>query len=131
MGAGSGLAVVLISRVMHLYVQTFRTLNREFKKILGPLSTDDCLLLSFFSAIGEELFFRGAMQPAIGLVLTSLIFGLMHIGGKRYIPWTISAMVLGFVLGAMADYSGNLLAPFIAHFTINYFNLLFLQKIKE
>ena len=38
-------------------------------------------------------------------------------------PWTIFALVLGFALGGLLLLTGSLLAPILAHFTINYFNL--------
>ena len=42
--------------------------------------------------MAEELLFRGALQPDLGLGLTSLLFMFMHWPmNARLIPWTLSA----------------------------------------
>ena len=53
------------------------------------------------------------------------MFGAVHVGPdpKTFFPWTIMAVVMGFVLGGMYLYTGNVLAPILAHFTINFLNL--------
>jgi len=79
--------------------------------------------------LGEEMLFRGLLQPAIGIVWSSLIFGLLHVGpDRRYAPWTLMAIGMGFAFGGLHYYTGNLLAPILAHFTINHFNLTAIAK---
>ena len=131
LGAGVGLFVVFLSK-QSLHFASWRTLNSRFKEFFGTLSRRDILIIAFSSSLGEELFFRGLLQPSIGLVLTSLIFGLLHVGTEKiFWLWTAMALVLGFVLGGMMEYTGNILAPLIAHFTINYFNLLSLYSTEN
>lgn len=50
------------------------------EKLIGPLFTSipGILTLGLAAAIGEEAIFRGALQPRFGLLLTSLLFALMH-----------------------------------------------------
>ena len=72
----------------------------------------------------EEVLFRGAMQPAWGLHLTAIVFGLAHLPPRRdLLPWTIAALLIGYALGALTAASGNLAGALVAHFTINVFNL--------
>jgi membrane protease YdiL (CAAX protease family) len=106
-------------------------LHLEFRSLLGPLPDSDILLLAFLSAVAEECFFRGAMQPTVGFVAASLVFGAMHMPAtKRFIPWTIQATVMGFGLGALFWVTGQLAAPLAVHFTINYENLHFVRRYK-
>ncbi len=122
-------AVVLLSSTTSKRFLWARRLEMEFARLIGPLSTRDIAIMAILSGIGEELFFRGAMQPSLGLVATSLIFGLLHIGpGKRFLPWTAFALVIGFVLGWFFEETGTLLAPIVAHIGINLINLKRLQK---
>ncbi len=124
LGAGVGLVVVGLSRVLEYAFEWARALSHSMKALLGDMDSSTILILAVFSALGEELLFRGLLQPAIGIVWSSLIFGGLHIGPNRsYIPWTIMAVGMGFAFGGMFYYTGNLLAPILAHFTINYFNL--------
>ena len=45
---------------------------------LGPLSLAECWLLALVSGVAEEAFFRGALQPQVGLLAASLLFGAAH-----------------------------------------------------
>jgi len=131
-GVGLGLAtslfVVIFSRLISHYFEWARALEREFAKMLGPLSWMQVLGLALFSGVGEEMFFRGAMQPSLGIYATTIIFGLCHIGPSRtYIPWTLMALVLGGVLGWYFDKTGALIAPMTSHIFINLINLSFIR----
>lgn len=131
-GLATGIVLgFLVSRVTIHSVKRYawaRLLHVEFRAILGKLSTRDALVYALSSSVGEELFFRGALQPLLGLTATSLVFGLLHIGpGRRFIPWTFQAIAMGFVFGWLFETLGDLTAPLVAHFTINYLNLQFVS----
>lgn len=140
LGVGLGVVTVMASRILERKAQWMRVLGAEFRKILGPLSPTQVLILAVTSGIGEEIFFRGFLQQALsdiwpgndwlGLVVASLIFGAIHVGPDRrkFLPWTIMAIVLGFAFGLLYLYTGNILAPVLAHFTINFFNLLHITR---
>ena len=82
------------------------------------------LLLAMASGIGEEALFRGALQPVAGLLLASLLFGLVHFAPRRGLwPWSLFALAGGLGLGALFDATGNLVAPVVAHATLNAVNL--------
>jgi len=140
LGAALGVVTVISSRILEHTTQWAETLTREFRKILGELTSFQVLVFAVTSGVAEEVFFRGFVQQAlselafgqlpgnewIGLVVASLVFGLIHIGPdrKKFLPWTIMAVVMGFGFGLLYMYTGNILAPVVAHFTINFFNLL-------
>ncbi len=140
LGLGVGLATVAATGVLEKHAQWARDLSGEFRKILGRLSPGQVLVFALASGIGEEVFFRGFLQQALsdlafggeatgwalGLVVSSVIFGMLHVGPDRskFLPWTIMALVLGVAFGALYLYTGNILGPIIAHFTINFLNLL-------
>lgn len=67
------------------------TLLQAFSSVGGAL------LLGLLTGIGEELLYRGAVQPVFGLWLTSLIFALHHV---QYLnPTFILILLLGLTLG--------------------------------
>jgi len=124
-----GLGFVFASRFATHRFEWGRALHRDLRALLGPLHGAEILVLAVASAIGEEIFFRGALLPAIGLLGSSAIFALLHIGPKvRFLPWTVSSFVAGAVFGQLFLWSGDLGGPVVAHFTVNALNLRYLSR---
>ena len=110
---------------------------RGISEELAPRLVDDArardlVLLSIFSGIGEEAFFRGAVLQEFGLVISSLLFGFAHVGpDRRYLVWTVWAVLAGFVFGAIFELSGGLLAPIVAHAGHNAATLLLWKRSRS
>lgn len=129
LGVGIGLGVVALTRISVRRWQWARHLHVDFRDLLGQLSGTEILVLATASAVGEELLFRGALLPWLGLTAQAIIFALLHVGPKaRFLPWTLSALVLGFVFGLLVKLTGDLGAPIACHFTINFLNLRFIVR---
>jgi uncharacterized protein len=143
LGAGVGVVVVILSQILDRTTEWAKRLTSEFTKILGHLRPWQVLVFALWSGIAEEIFFRGFLQQVLtvkvlsfeggaiaAVVVTSLIFGGLHLGPdfRKFWPWTAMAAVLGLVFGAMYLYTGNVVAPIVAHFTINFFNLYFMTQ---
>lgn len=123
-----GAVVVLLSREFTRRTRAGEELARAFGGVLGRLSVCECLALAALSGVAEEAFFRGALQPLLGWFATSLVFGLVHFVPRReFLPWTGFALVAGLLLGGLFEATGNLLAPVVAHATVNALNLRFLS----
>jgi membrane protease YdiL (CAAX protease family) len=127
LGVVLGLGVVWLTRLATRRFEWARELHASFRDLLGPLAPREIAILAIASAIGEELLFRGALMPWLGVWWQALVFALLHVGpGRRFLPWTASALVLGVAFGELACATGNLGAPIAAHFAINFFNLRFI-----
>lgn len=82
------------------------------------------LLVSFFAPIIEEILFRGIIQkgminngvkPRNAIIISALVFGLVHFN-----PWQfIGAFLLGLVLGVVYFKTKSLLMPILLHFFNN------------
>jgi len=126
-GIAFAIAFVVATRFATQRFEWARDLHASFRDLLGPLSPREIAILALASSIGEELLFRGALMPWLGVWLQAIVFALLHVGpGKRFLPWTVSAFVLGLGFGALADYTQNLGGPIAAHFTINFLNLRYI-----
>jgi membrane protease YdiL (CAAX protease family) len=126
-GVAAGLAVVGLTRIATRHFAWARYLHVSFHDVLGPLTHREIVILALASSIGEELLFRGALLPWLGLWWQAVVFALLHVGpGKRFLPWTASALVLGVGFGWLAQGTTNLGAPIAAHFMINFLNLRFI-----
>lgn len=110
---------------------------RRISDELAPALVDgtdrsSLVLISLFSGIGEEMLFRGTVQPEFGLVVAALAFGLVHIGpDRRYLLWTAWAVLAGFLFGFLYEISGGLLAPVIAHATHNAATFLLWKRSRK
>src|SRR6266545_1373119 len=128
-GLAVGLMVVFLSRLAVHRFDWARRLHSDFRSILGPLSGREILVLAVASSVGEELLFRGALLPMVGVWTQAVVFALLHIGpGIRFLPWTASAFGLGLIFGWLFQLTGDLGGPIVAHFAINYMNLQFIAR---
>jgi membrane protease YdiL (CAAX protease family) len=126
-GIAVGLGIVGLTRFATRRYRWARQLHTSFHDLLGPLTGREILILALASSIGEELLFRGALLPWLGLWWQGMVFALLHVGpGRRFLPWTASALVLGVGFGGLTMWTGNLGAPIAAHFMINFLNLRFI-----
>lgn len=124
-----GLVFVVSTRYAVYRYDWARRLHRDFRDILGPLTGREIAILALASAVGEELLFRGALMPWLGLWPQAILFALLHIGpGARFWVWTASALAIGVLFGYLATWTGNLGAPIAAHFVINFLNLHFIAR---
>jgi uncharacterized protein len=110
-------------------------LNRAVDQSLVPLFAYCALwqlaLISLIAGVGEELMFRGILQPVLigalgiapGLILASAIFGLLH---AVTVSYAVLATLVGMYLGWLALATNNLLPPIIAHGLYDFVALLYL-----
>ena len=97
-------------------IRSIRRLYVEgLKPVFGNLSATEITAISLAAGVGEEMLFRGILQPEFGLILASVIFGLLHMGGSGTVVFGCWVMVMGGALGALAIWTGGLLAPIVAH----------------
>lgn len=105
-------------------------LRESLQQIFGPpestrrrplLALAISLLLSLSAGLGEELLFRGTLQPIVaslarseyvGVGLSSLLFAVLHAATPRYL---LLAFVLSVYLGWVQFSVGNLLVPILVH----------------
>ena len=95
-------------------------------------------IMAFFPAMFEEVFFRGAVQnlftkwwknPIASILVTSIIFSLIHMSIYLF----LSRLVLGFVLGLMFHITRNIWVNIVAHFLNNAIALtgLFVMSMRK
>jgi hypothetical protein len=71
--------------------------------------------VSVLAGLGEELLFRGVLQPLVGLPVASVIFGAVHVGGRNFVAYGVWAACIGALFGWLMVVTGGLLAPIVAH----------------
>ena len=90
-------------------------------------------LISLAAGVGEELLFRGALQPWISswtnpwiaLAVVSLLFGLAHAMSTSYF---VVATAIGAYLGWLAIEYDDLIAPIVAHAVYDFVAICYVQR---
>jgi membrane protease YdiL (CAAX protease family) len=125
MGLGLGILITLTSSAVYqLWPAYRRSADFYLEFILQPLVWPDLIWLGLLPGLSEELLFRGVVLPAIGfnvvgVILSSLCFGILHLSGRQQWPYMVWASVVGLLLGFSALLTGNLLVPIVAHILTN------------
>ena len=96
------------------------TLDNLNTLLLGNIDTvGEWFVLALSAAIGEEILFRGAIQPVFGLWATSLLFALAHIQ-YGFTLATVLVFAIGVALGLIRQRYNTTIAIFV-HFAYNFF----------
>lgn len=119
-----GLVSVAVSEVLTRWTGLGEALADVLAESLTGIGRSDAILLALASGMAEEMLFRGALQPAVGLFWASLIFGACHfLPRKELALWSVYAVAMGFAFGWLFEWTGQLLAPVVAHSIVNGINL--------
>lgn len=110
-------------------VDGVRSVYREtIQPLFGSMTPFGAVAIGVAAGVGEEWFFRGIVQPLLGLVGASVVFGLAHVGGLRMLAFGVWAALMGLVMGALASVTGGLTAPMVAH---GLYDVLALEYIRR
>ncbi|MFC3416010.1 CPBP family intramembrane glutamic endopeptidase [Algoriphagus hitonicola] len=113
----------------------------EMTKFLTDFQTVPELLMGVvvigvLAGIGEEMFFRGLLQPKMhrytgsvhwGIWLTAIIFSAIHVQFYGFIP----RVFLGALFGYLYVYSGSLIYPILAHIFNNSFTVILVYAANQ
>jgi membrane protease YdiL (CAAX protease family) len=123
--------------VNYLPLPPLARIRQFFDEVLRPLfqhcSLLELALISLLAGLGEEMLFRAVIQGALGdwlgpwwgLILASLVFGLLHAITATYV---VLAFLLGLYLGWVWLADGNLLVVIIAHALYDFCVLVYLLR---
>ncbi len=92
---------------------------------MASLSIPLRLMIAVSAGVVEEVFFRGFLQPRIGIWPSSALFVLAHMSyGQPFLLIGISLLSVGFAF--LARWRGNVWASITAHFVFDAVQLLVL-----
>ena len=135
--------LIVIEIVRRIPCEPVRQLERlsddGVVKLLLRLRPSELLLISICAGVGEELLFRGWLMPwlaggsleagpwelGVGLIGSSIAFGLVHPITKLYI---FLAALMGCYFGFLLILTGNLLVPIAAHAAYDAAQLLLTSR---
>jgi membrane protease YdiL (CAAX protease family) len=143
--AARGLAIALpmlaaFWLLMHWDRPTLRQLREQVEWLIGEMfpegHTGQFALVALLAGVGEELLFRGVIQPlligwtgpAVGLLVASLVFGAAHALSKLY--FTLATLI-GLCFGWVALRYNDLVAPMVAHSVYDFVALMYISRARR
>jgi uncharacterized protein len=103
-GIAIGLGITGLSSIVYAIWATYReSADFYLTMVLKPLALPDMIWLGLLPGLSEELLFRGVMLPAmgldpIGIFLSSLCFGVLHMTNIQQWPYAVWATLVGMIL---------------------------------
>jgi membrane protease YdiL (CAAX protease family) len=122
-GAFMGLAIAAVAWAIISH-PAMSTVKRRYVGMLMPWigSRVDRVLVSIAAGVGEEIFFRGALQHWLGIPITAVLFvavhGYLDPRDMRISIYGIFMTAAMLLMGWVAEHHG-LLAPIVAHTVID------------
>ncbi len=113
-----------------------RQMDRLIQEIFATSSWPELAVISAAAGIGEELLFRGVLQPwiamyswpLVGIVIASVLFGAVHALSTTYF---VAATLLGLFLGWMTEAYDDLVGPIVAHAVYDFVVILLIRRNVE
>lgn len=127
---------LLLAYVMRSQWKPLVDLRNQVESLVGELFRGVSWLglaaVAIAAGAGEELLFRGALQPlaerwwgpAAGWIGVSVLFGLVHAASRIYF---LFATAVGLYLGWLAASFDDLVAPIVVHAAYDFVALAVLQ----
>ncbi len=103
-----------------------RTIINDIRPIFSETKLIDLCFISACAGLGEELLFRGVIQAKLGIVVASIIFGLLHFITPAY---CVIATIMGFYIGFLFQYYDSLLVPVQLHFVYDLGALILIRYL--
>lgn len=128
LGVALAFCIVVVTRWTVVRYEWARSLHLELRPVARRFSQQEIWLVAALSSLGEELFFRSFLVPTMGLIGSTILFGVLHqVRGRSRWVWAAWAAVVGLLLGGIFVATGSVLGPIVAHALINGINLTFLK----
>jgi membrane protease YdiL (CAAX protease family) len=120
-----GLLVFTIIFVLELVISLWSSITNI------SISTNSCsvitgmplwfiLFVAFIGPLDEEIFFRGFLVRRIGIILSALLFAVLHAGyGSTFGIDIIAALIFGLIAGYVFKKTESLYPSLIAHILVN------------
>ncbi|ESU30318.1 hypothetical protein G3A_22260 [Bacillus sp. 17376] len=120
-GLVAGLAVVALDFNLMKYLPKSHYDDGGLnERIFRNRSVFQIMLIAAMVAISEEILFRGVIQTNTGLIISSLIFAVVH---YRYLfNWFLftNIILLSFLIGYIYMMTNNLVVTILMHFIIDF-----------
>jgi membrane protease YdiL (CAAX protease family) len=114
-------------------VQLRQQVEMLVRELFGGSSWIELALVCFAAGLGEELLFRGALQPwvarftnpTVAIMIVGLLFGLAH---SLSVTYFVVATLMGCYFGWLMQAYDDLVAPIVAHALYDFIAIVFIRR---
>jgi hypothetical protein len=114
-------------------VQLRRQVETLVREIFSGSSWLEIAMICFAAGLGEELLFRGALQPwvarlshpTVAIIVVGLLFGLAH---SLSVTYFVVATLIGCYFGWLMEAYDDLVAPIVAHAVYDFVAIAFIRR---
>jgi len=134
-GIAGGGCMMLLAFFMSKW-EYLNEVQSKFTIQLGgyQLTLQEIVFLSFCAGFGEEILFRGMLQPWLGVFFTAFLFIALHgyisVKSSAHLVFGLALWSMGIGLGLLGAYSG-LISAAIAHMIYDIYAFLNIQREYE
>ena len=131
-GIAGGGCMILLAFFMSKW-DYLNEVQSKFTIQLGgyQLTLQEIVFLSFCAGFGEEILFRGMLQPWLGIFFTAFLFIALHgyisVKSSAHLIFGLALWSMGIGLGLLGAYSG-LISAAIAHMIYDIYAFLNIQR---
>ncbi|MEW5822621.1 MAG: CPBP family intramembrane glutamic endopeptidase [Cyanobacteriota bacterium] len=117
--------------ILPKFLSVFKPMREAYDEVCHivanaqPLSA---ILIAILSGLAEEILFRGVIQQITGILIASILFGVLHIYNKKTIFYGLYAIFIGYYLGLIYIYTQSLWAPILVHMINNAIAIPFMKR---
>ena len=124
-GCVGSMISLTVGHIFRLVFSSYRQHRALVLHSLGGVSLPGTIYLALLAAISEELLFRGALQPYLGVFMTSLTVTLLQVSPDfRLTAWSLFIGINSMMLGLLFGYTKSLIPGMMIQFILNLSCLL-------
>ncbi len=125
----NGALVFLLRRDYSCLSKTREFIDLIVSPLANNLTLGQAALIALAAGICEELFFRVTLLSEFGLLVSSLLFSVMHFGPaiREFRFLFVWYAILGSYLGVVVIFSGSIWVGIISHALYDLIALVFLR----
>lgn len=101
--------------------------------LFSAIRLREMVMLSVVAGFGEEILFRGVLQPMTGIWLTSALFAAVHVlrWDSDGVKMMLFYLPFGLLLGGLYALTGNLWGSCVAHTLYDLIALRWMQRLAQ
>lgn len=125
-----GLVAIFLGGIVINLLTSQAGVNDQSKVVetVNAFSYEVILMAILLAPIGEELLFRGFLTKRFGIIISSLLFGIVHIAYGSYVE-IIGAIYIGLVLAYIFKKTESIMPCILTHFLYNLMAIIILRGV--
>ena len=118
--AGTGAVLSLHELYRSLFREQYAQLRKWTLSLVGDLSFLKIVFLILMSSCSEEIFFRVALQPSLGVLGGSLLFTLLHLVPQvMLLPFCSTIFMSNVIIGTIFEHTQSIYPGIFINIVLN------------